>query len=305
MEDLSGPSSARRLTPPMISLTSGYHYLPELALIHLFVSHSNIGYIFREILMLKKKNILRSYLRRSVILGAIGIAVLLALDWVIMPMYVQKGMTSSVPNVVGLPEEDAMRLLNEHGLQGHRADVRVDKYYPVGAVAFQNPPAESVVKHGRGVYLTISGGENQVLMPGVRGRSLRDASLVVERLGLRMGAVRYAVSLDYPENTIIEQSVAESTRVRAGASISFIVSQGPSSDRTPVPFVVKKPLAEAQRIILNAGLNIGQITYQTSLDLLPNTVIDQYPRFGGFVPLGDSISLFVTQKTDTAAIREY
>ncbi|MBM4168253.1 MAG: PASTA domain-containing protein [Ignavibacteria bacterium] len=255
--------------------------------------------------MTKKKRTLKLNLRRAAIVGVIGIAGLLLLDWVVMPIYVQQGKTTRVPHVVGLTEEEAMRLLADHGLQGHRGDVRVDKYYPVGSVAFQNPPADAEVKFGRGVYLTISSGENQVIMPALRGRSLRDASLVVERLGFRLGEVRYAVSTEFPENTIIEQSVPESTRVKPGSSISFIVSQGPSTDRIPVPFVVKRPLAEAQRMILNAGLNVGQITYQASLELLPNTVIDQYPRFGSFVASGDSIALFVAQKTDTSAVREY
>lgn len=252
----------------------------------------------------KRRNFSTKLKRTGLIVGSLILLVII-LDNVVMPLYVQKGMTTQVPNVLGMPVPDALRLLAEHGLEGKESEVRQDKFYPIGTVAFQNPAPDAVVKYGRGVYLTISGGESMIVVPAFRGRSLRDAMLSLERLGLRIGDLRYEVSPDYPENTIIEQSIVESTRVRSGTTVMLVVSQGPSGDRIPVPFVLKKTLAEAQRMILNSGFQIGQITYQMSLDFLPNTVIDQYPRFGSFAALGDSISLFITQKSDTGMIREY
>jgi beta-lactam-binding protein with PASTA domain len=93
--------------------------------------------------------------------------------------------------------------------------------------------------------------------------------------------------------------VPEGKAVVARTSVDLVVSQGPSADRLPVPNVTRKTLSEAERLVLNAGFVVGNISYQVNLELLPNTVIDQYPRAGGFAPRGQAIELFVAQKRDT------
>ncbi|MBI2618741.1 MAG: PASTA domain-containing protein [Ignavibacteriales bacterium] len=237
-----------------------------------------------------------SLLKGTAILAAAFLALFFVLDDVLMPRYVQQGETTNVPNVVGAGVDEALNILADVGLEGKKAEIRPDKRFPEGAVVVQTPPAGSVVKFGRGVYLTVSGGETLVTVPALRGRSLRDATLALERYGLKLGEVQYKVSLQFPENTIIDQSVAESTKVRGGTTISVVASQGPSADRVPVPNLVRKSLAETERILLQAGLVVGNITYQVNNEMLPNTVIDQYPRPGAFAASGQAIELFITQR---------
>jgi beta-lactam-binding protein with PASTA domain len=54
--------------------------------------------------------------------------------------------------------------------------------------------------------------------------------------------------------------------------------------------------ADTERILIQAGLRIGNITYKVSPDLLPNTVIDQYPKAGELVPSGQAVDLVVAQR---------
>jgi eukaryotic-like serine/threonine-protein kinase len=231
---------------------------------------------------------------------AIVLAVVLVLFYlfnnVLMPRYVQQGKTTTVPNVVGKTLDEAVRLLADAGLPGKKADVRNDKQYPEGTVVIQIPPAGSEVKFGRGVYLTVSGGEPLVAVPALRGRTLRDATFSLERFGLLMGTARYEVSEEYPQNTIIDQDTPEGTKVPAGRVINVVVSQGKSADQVPVPDVTKKTFSEAEKIVIQAGLRVGNITYQVNADLLPNTVIDQFPKPGEMVHTGQAIDLVVAQK---------
>ena len=166
-------------------------------------------------------------------------------------------------------------------------------------VAVQNPTAGAEVKFGRNVYLTVSGWEMLVLVPSLRGKSIRDGTFTLERFGLNLGEIAYQVSQDFPENTIVDQGIPSGVNVRKGSRINIIVSQGRSVDRLPVPKVIMKTLTEAERIVLQQGFRVGNITYQINLDLLPNTVIDQYPRGGELAASGTAIDFFVAKRTDS------
>ena len=215
---------------------------------------------------------------------------------IVMPRYVQQGKTTKVPNVVGKGLDEALKMLNDTGLPGKKAGVRTDKQYPEGTVVVQNPAAGSEVKYGRGVYLTVSGGEPLVVVPSLRGQSLRDATFSLERVGLVMGSTTYQVSEEYPQGTLIDQDTPLGSKVLSGKFINVTVSQGKNADQVPVPDVMKKTFSEAERIVIQAGLRVGNITYQVNADLLPNTVMEQFPKAGQLVPAGQAIDLVVAQK---------
>lgn len=240
--------------------------------------------------------------KRTLKLSAIGLGIFLVLlllaNDVIMPLYTQQGRTTRVPDVLGLNLENAKDVLTKAGLTPREAETRIDKQYPIGTVAVQNPVAGSEVKFDRGVYLTISGGEPLVKVPTLRGKSLRDARFTLERTALTLGNVIYQVSAEFPENTIIDQAVSEGTMVKNGSKIDVTVSQGRLSNRFPIPNITLKSLTEAEKILTQIGFKIGTITYQVSTDLLPNTVLDQSPKGGELVSLDQPVNLVVAQQAD-------
>jgi serine/threonine-protein kinase len=99
----------------------------------------------------------------------------------------------------------------------------------------------------------------------------------------------------FPENTIIDQSIRADTKVPKGTKVSITVSQGKLTEATSVPQLAGKTLSEAEKILAGAGLRLGNVTYQQSFDLLPNTVVDQFPRVGEPIQLGQKVDLFVVQ----------
>jgi beta-lactam-binding protein with PASTA domain len=159
----------------------------------------------------------------------------------------------------------------------------------------QNPQGGAVVKHGRRVYLTMSGGEALVSVPSLRGRSTRDAKFALDRFGLRLGGINYATSSNFPENTIMEQSVAPDTKVNRGTVVSVTVSSGRETRQIEVPQLVGKSTTEAEKLLLGAHLKVGNITFQPSFDLLPNTVVDQFPRSGEMVNEDQAVDLFIVK----------
>lgn len=249
----------------------------------------------------RHKNVLRKLF--------IGIALFFVLFVVcndfILPWYVEHGSTVDVPEVVGLTLEDATRMLDSLGLEGREGDVRPDREHPAGIVVIQNPVAGHAVKKGRRVYLTISGGEETVSVPSVRGRTLRDATFLLERTGLRLGEVVHEPSEEYPANTIIDQGYAPGAKARKDARVDVTVSLGPVALSIPVPDLIGKPLSEAKKIIEAAGIAVGNITFIPSSDLLPNTIIEQFPHAGELVEAKQAIDLVVVQGAEQKNPSEY
>ena len=254
------------------------------------------------------KKILLTLLRSKTLrpfFWTIGILIVLLfiIDSFIMPYYVNKGGTQIVPNVVGMKEEKARKILDSLHLEPKRGEIRQDPSYPEGYVILQNPSPEQTVKSGRRVYLTISGGEQDVIVPSLRGRSIRDAKFALDRAALRQGAIQYQVSLDLPEGTIVTQDIPAGSKVKKNSYISVIVSAGESIDSIYIPSLIGKTLSEAQRILKEKGLRAGNITYQINDELLPNTVIDQLPRENEVVTTQKEVDLFISQAPDKSSKR--
>ncbi len=245
------------------------------------------------------KNIFRSKITRIVLWSFGGLfALILLLDNIVLPWYVNHGGTLTVPDVVGMQEAEAFRVLDSLSLEPRKGDVRPDKDYPEGYVVAQNPIPLQIVKPHRRVYLTISGGEQLAVVPDLKGRSLRDTKFALDRFGLKLGTVLRQISKEFPEGTIISQDIASGTRVKRGSDISVTESTGQSMDSLVVPNVIGKTLIDAQKILVQKGFKAGNITYQANVDLLPNTVIGQLPRAGDVVSYGKPIDLFVAQAPD-------
>lgn len=239
----------------------------------------------------------RWFLRHKKTLLTLGwvLLFLLLVNYVVMPLYVHQGRTLIVPDVTGVPFEEAKSLLASKDLVAVEADTRSDPKMPIGSVLGQNPAPEAVVKSGRHIYLVVSGGEALVSVPILRGRSSRDAKFALERYGLALGTTAYAVSEAYPENTIVYQSVQEGTKVPRGTAVGIIVSRGRAIEQAAVPDVVGRSVSEAERLLTSQGLRLGNVAYQISASLVPNTVVDQFPRAGDSVAYGRAVDLFVVK----------
>jgi eukaryotic-like serine/threonine-protein kinase len=245
-----------------------------------------------------KTDKLKKLLKPLGIMVLMGIILFFLFDNILMPWYVQKGKTTKVPDVIGLYLEDAKQKIKEAGLDPKEAEFKSDKRYKVGTVMVQNPIAESEVKRDRGVYLTISGGEELVDVPNLKGKSLREAVFNLEKYNLKLGMITYEPSDEIFANTIIRQEIMAGARIKSGNFINVTVSQGHSTDKHPVPDVTLKTMNEAEKILTDGGFRIGRTTYQTNGDILPNTILEQVPRAGELLQMGQPIDLVIAQKSD-------
>lgn len=199
-----------------------------------------------------------------------------AADTIILPWFVHSRSEIAIPDLVNKPFSAAQQQLLSRGLNPVKAGTAPSNTVKPGYVVYQNPIAHSVVREGRNVYLTVSGGEERVLLPNLRGKSLRDAKITLEQLDLRIGLVSYTAS-ELPEETVVGQGIPPGDMVKKSTAVSVIVSSGAEVTQLDVPNIVGMSLEEAQKTLVAQRLRLGTITYKQSSNLVPNTVVSQFP----------------------------
>ena len=236
----------------------------------------------------------RFTIRIYIILGVLTV-LFVAVNNFLMPWIVRHGGTVKVPDVEGISFDRAKVYLDSLGFDTRKGDTRPDPRREAGVVVMQNPPAGDVVKNGRRIYLVVSGGEPVVTVPDLKGRSQRDARFSLMKNGLNLGETDYEISKEYPENTVIKQSMEPGTPLRKGASIRITLSLGDGTGKVEVPDLSGKTPHEAEKLLAQRGLKIGNTSYQVSPDLPSNTILSQFPHPGITVMMGQTVDLFVVQ----------
>jgi len=216
-----------------------------------------------------------------------------ALNDYIMPAYV-KSPEINVPDLIGRQQAEAEKILKELELEPVIQGTRYDENFPKGTVMFQNPKAGRKVKIHRRIYLYVSGGEPMIKLPNLVGKTMRDAKITLERLGLAVHKIK-KVRSEFPAGIVVNQQFPEGTNLAKGDSVDIEISVGPEVGMIRVPNLLGKTLRQAKRILRNNSLRLGKVTYQYSPNLLPNTIIDQYPSENKLVNIGDNVDVFVTK----------
>jgi eukaryotic-like serine/threonine-protein kinase len=229
------------------------------------------------------------------------VLLLVLFDKAIMPLVVRGGEVVSVPDVTGKTFEEAKKALAEKNLIAMKGYERYDTKRPLGSILFQNPFPKAQVKAGRHVYLSVNTSKTpNAPMPDLKGRTLVDVKLTLDRLGLALGSLQYAVvSKREEEGIILSQSVPAGAMLKAGTSVNLTVGQLPGGGegeikQSDVPDVSGKTLGEAEKMLIDAGFTRGEIIYKYSSSLLPNTVISQVIKSGELLAVGKKIGLTVS-----------
>ena len=216
-------------------------------------------------------------------------------DYVIMPLYTNKGAERELPDVTEIHYDDAEKVLGDHGFQVIVDHAQHDATYPESTVIYQDPEPFTRVKRGRRIYVVLSRGERLVMVPKVVGRSERDAGFDLNQAGLRLGEVFYEYN-DYSSRGIVtQQSRDPDIEVVAETPIDIWVSNGRLPSRFQVPDVIGQSLSSAKRLLRQAGLRVGNIEFEINENLIPETVITQSIDPDSEVNKGTAIHLVVSE----------
>lgn len=134
-----------------------------------------------------------------------------------------------------------------------------------------------------------------VEMPSVIGLDYKEATEKVEALGLKVDISERIESKEYEVDHVVSQSQEPGTKLKEGFTVALVISTG--SEKIAVPNLVQKLLTEAQYMIENQGLKLGNIEYVQN-DLPEGTVISQSPFAGLEIGVGGNVDLFVSKGKD-------
>jgi len=131
------------------------------------------------------------------------------------------------------------------------------------------------------------------VVPGVTGMKAADAQQTLTRQGWKTGMEYRTVTDPKQDGTVLATRPPAGTRINKQQVV--IIVAGKMADQARVPSVTGKPLAEAQKILVDNKLN-AQVTQQPVAEPKQNgVVIDQKVAAGTPLAPGSMVPLVVPQ----------
>jgi serine/threonine-protein kinase len=221
----------------------------------------------------------------------------LFIDLMVMPLVAgQFTSKTTVPELVGKTAQEAEEILSENSLNFRwNIEGKYSSVIPKGAVLIQMPLPGREVKEGRTVSLTVSKGLRELTIPDLRGKSVRQANISLNRMGLVVGSEISGAHASIPKGVVIRTEPPADQVVRVGDRVDIIVSAGEKSGKNILPNVVGVSLEQAQMSLDSAGFLVGEIERVSDKEHLPNTVLSQEPQASEYLESGSSINLKVVE----------
>ena len=180
-----------------------------------------------------------------------------------------------VPNLVGLDQEEARRIVEEAGLQLAVVGEKHDPAIPALHIIGQTIPAGQMVRQGDTIGVVISQGPNFVSIPAIEGLPVTAVEPGLREMGLNIS--RKDIWSKETEGIILSQEPPAGSIVSEGSTITLIVSSGP-------------------RLMLNANLDNKVLLMACDLlndSLKPGETLRLTLYWRALQPMQENYSVFV------------
>ncbi len=202
------------------------------------------------------------------------------------------------PNLLGYTLEE-LRAKPEllDGFELVEGSVVFSEEYPEDQVCEQDPaPGEMVKEGGKSITVNISGGKDEMYMPDVYNRDVREVlKILQDDMGLRVTDQQREFDDKITENFVISSTPIANTKVEKGQEVSIVISKGPQKKTRTVPPLTGMTLEKAQETLAGMGLRanveehytdeqpVGRVFWQ-SVDV--NNEVEEGATIDLYVSLG-------------------
>lgn len=181
---------------------------------------------------------------------------LLLFDRVVMPRFTRQAGDVVVPDLSNLNREQAEAELARNDLLLSVTSERFDPAVPRGFVIAQDPAAGRPVRAGRRVAVALSLGEEFANVPELFGESLRGARLLLDRAGLRAGALGRVITSETGPGLIVSAEPPFGAVVPRGTAVNLLLCTTSEPDAFVMPDLVGRDAQVAQRELEALGFRV-------------------------------------------------
>ncbi len=217
-----------------------------------------------------------------------------------LEVHTNHGKEIPVPNIVNKSVHEAIRILDENGLDYEVDSFKYDpKYRPLQVLQiFPGPGAR--VKDGRTILIKVNPRTYaQVSVPDILDRYKGLAFRQLEQVGLKVGDTIYEPSI---QRDAVLRMMFNGTTLKPGTllprftSIDLVIGAGPRRNIT-IPNLVGRTVQEAKAIIAQNLFEVGLIEHEDGGSDLSDIVYYQDPAPGDVRDQGMQIDIWASKKT--------
>ncbi|MCA9791934.1 MAG: PASTA domain-containing protein [Candidatus Eremiobacteraeota bacterium] len=214
--------------------------------------------------------------------------------YTIYQSYFQVPEEVEVPAISGKEVAEAYRILESVGLQLQIHESRHEKTVPDRVVISQNPAAGRKVRKNRAILAVVSLGPELIDVPDLKGKTIREAKIVLSNSRLRVGNVTYKDPVYGQPEQILNQRPGPGERVRKGEKINIQVQKGSGSAMIDVPNWKGQHVYDMDRLVADSNLVFSGIVWVFSDYVPQGEVVGQNPDVGNKVTRRTPVELQVS-----------
>ncbi len=197
-------------------------------------------------------------------------------------------------NIVGMQEEQAKEELENLGLKLNVTDRVKSSEYGSGEIMYQSVEADTNVKSGFTIDVTVSTGEDLTSVPLVINKTLEEAEAMIKAADLQVGQIDPEFHESIPKGSVIRQDPEALTDKVPGSRVNLVVSEGPEVKAVIMPDLRNSTIVEAKNAIVELGLVVGDVTPQPSDSVAKDKVIWQSYEKGTELETGTAVDLYIS-----------
>ena len=234
---------------------------------------------------------------------SIAILAVLAFFYLYLPGTTNHGETITVPDLIGMPIDELETILTEPNLRYEVSDSSYSEDFQPLAILKQYPVAGAKVKENRKIFISINSlVPPTVPMPHLIDVPLQNAKNVLKGIGLKLGNITYVPDLGH--NLVLRQyyfdeEIDEGKRIPKGSSIDLAVGNGTGNSNISAYNYIGMDYEEARFLILGQNLKIGEVHYEGDSTFTKFKIMDQSPREGDPINIGDEVELWLSPVEDS------
>jgi len=196
------------------------------------------------------------------------------------------------PNLVGLSLEEATQALEDYELARGDISREYSSSFKENLITGQQPEFNERIKPGESVDLTVSKGEETIIIPNIIDKDFIEASNYLESIGFTVISSKAPLTDTVNEPGIVIEAIPSTgSRVLINSVVKLVITT--NEPLVAVPDLAQFSLEQAENKLDSDNINYEISYINTDYSVQEGTVLGQNPEAGTYIPPSSSIILFV------------